>query len=231
MADLDRIIDKIKKCLALSKSSNEHEAQAALRQAQKLMQMHDVSEAEVHASEAEEHRTRAGAISKPSKWENYLAGTVSRAFGCEVILTYNVAGNHGEWAFVGCAPSVEIAKYAFDVMFRKVKRARADYIKGKLKRCGPANRTRRADLFCEGWVLAATRAIEAFKGTPEQLRAIECFKAAKYTNLTDVKATDRNAGRNLSVREEGDHWAGYNDGRDAELNRGIGGSSPELLEG
>lgn len=34
MSDKSKILDKIKKCLALSKSSNQHEAQAALRQAQ-----------------------------------------------------------------------------------------------------------------------------------------------------------------------------------------------------
>lgn len=34
----DKIIAKVKKCLALAKSSNEHEAATALRQAQKLMQ-------------------------------------------------------------------------------------------------------------------------------------------------------------------------------------------------
>lgn len=35
-----RILERIKKCLALSQSSEPHEAAAALRQAQKLMEMH-----------------------------------------------------------------------------------------------------------------------------------------------------------------------------------------------
>src|SRR5690348_8415840 len=42
--DKTRAMEKIRKCLALSKSANEHEAAAALRQAQKLMQMHDLDE-------------------------------------------------------------------------------------------------------------------------------------------------------------------------------------------
>ena len=42
MAD-DKILDKIKKCLVLASSANEHEAAAALRQAQKLMEAHGIS--------------------------------------------------------------------------------------------------------------------------------------------------------------------------------------------
>ncbi|MCE6577430.1 DUF2786 domain-containing protein, partial [Acinetobacter baumannii] len=38
MEDMQTIIDKISKCLALSKSANEHEAAVALKQAQTLMQ-------------------------------------------------------------------------------------------------------------------------------------------------------------------------------------------------
>lgn len=40
----ENILRKIQKCLALSKSANEHEASVALRQAQKLMELHNVSE-------------------------------------------------------------------------------------------------------------------------------------------------------------------------------------------
>src|SRR5882724_10574426 len=45
--DKGRILDKIRKCLALSKSANEHEAAAALRQAQKMMQANGLTEDEV----------------------------------------------------------------------------------------------------------------------------------------------------------------------------------------
>lgn len=44
MEDMQTIIDKISKCLALSKSANEHEAAIALRQAQALMQKYKISE-------------------------------------------------------------------------------------------------------------------------------------------------------------------------------------------
>lgn len=49
--DKSKALDKIKKCLALSKSSNPHEAAAALRQAQKLMHAHDITERELGAQQ------------------------------------------------------------------------------------------------------------------------------------------------------------------------------------
>lgn len=43
-------IEKIKKCLRLSKSANEHEAAQALKQAQILMQKFGITDIDVHLS-------------------------------------------------------------------------------------------------------------------------------------------------------------------------------------
>lgn len=66
--DRAKILDKIKKCLASSASANEHEAAAAPRQAQSLMRLHDIGEAEI-------------------EWEATLAGSVADAFGCVHVST------------------------------------------------------------------------------------------------------------------------------------------------
>lgn len=44
MSERNKVLDKIRKCLALSTSSNEHEAAAALRQARKLMDAHGITD-------------------------------------------------------------------------------------------------------------------------------------------------------------------------------------------
>jgi hypothetical protein len=49
----DRVLGKIKKCLALSASSNPHEAEVALRQAHALMAKHGVSSHEITMSDVE----------------------------------------------------------------------------------------------------------------------------------------------------------------------------------
>lgn len=54
MEDMQTIIDKISKCLALSKSANEHEAAVALKQAQTLMQKYKISEKQILISDIKE---------------------------------------------------------------------------------------------------------------------------------------------------------------------------------
>lgn len=232
MSDRDKIIDKIKKCLALSASSNEHEAEAGLRQARKLMEAHGVSDLDILAAEAEERRTRAGAASRPSNWETALASRVGGAFGCQVIFasaldpkSFDVAGF---WTFVGCGASPEVAHYAFAVLFRQCKRAREEHIKARLKRCKPGTKTRRADLFCEGWVRSVVGKIAAFACNSDQQSAIDAYVAKRYPALKDLAARDRNDGRKLRDHEHIDYFFGQQSGKDAQLNRGVGGGATSL---
>lgn len=226
MSNRDAIIAKIKKCLALATSSNEYEAAIALRQAQRLMQQHGITDFDVESADIQEEATRAGASTKPASWECGLAMRVASAFDCQTYLRVDVPT--GKWVFVGAAPAGEIARYAFEVMFRQVKRQRATYIKAKLKRCGPANRTRRADLFCEGWVTSATALIERFAGSAEKSARITAYLESKHA-LKGFTGTNRNAGRKLAERDYGDLVAGAAAGKDAQLNRGVDGNDRPAL--
>jgi len=49
-----RAPDRIKKCFALAKSSNPHEAEAAMRQARKIMDKFKLKIGDVHATQTEE---------------------------------------------------------------------------------------------------------------------------------------------------------------------------------
>jgi len=218
----DRIIDKVKKCLALSKSGNEHEAAAALRQAQKLMQTHGISDLDVEHANVQEEPTRAGAFLKPAQWQCALAGRVARAFDCQAIFRSNARRKIGLWVFVGVTPAGEVACYAFEVLLRQARRARAHYIKTALRRC-TTTRTRRADLFCEGWVATATQSVENFAANETTQARIAAYLDHKHGARRTLEGRDRSAGRNLSEREYGDLEAGHRAGRDVQINRGLGG--------
>lgn len=224
MNNREKIIDKIKKCLALSASSNEHEAAAALRQAKKLMEQHGISDLDMQAAEAGETRARAGAAKYPANWETGLASRIADAFACRIIFTRNILNGCGEWVFVGTGAAPEIAEYAFKVLFRQCKAARAAHIKRRLSRCKPGARTRRADLFCEGWVHAVTGLIEAFAGGETNPGAIDAYMATRYPRLSDLKSRDRSDGRKLQDHDYNDLAAGRHQGKDAKLNRGLGGA-------
>jgi hypothetical protein len=231
MRNHKEILEKIKKCLALSSSSNEHEAAAALRQAHKLMKAHGITDLDIQAAEAEEKRAKSGAKSHPPYWETMLAAKVGDAFGCDVIFS---AGGHwnrpGEWCFIGCGVAPEVANYAFSVLHRHGKRARDEYIKSKLKRCKVSTKTRRADLFSEGWVRAVVSAISCFVGNEQQSIAIKAFMAKNYPALNTLKSRDRNDGRKLRNHEYDDYCSGKKKGNNVQLNRGLNSKEHLLLE-
>jgi hypothetical protein len=223
MTERDAIIAKIKKCLALAKSSNEHEAAIALRQAQRLMQAHGVSDLDIEHADIQEEATRASAIHNPARWECALANRVAEAFSCAVFLR---SGMSGKWVFVGAAPTGEISRYAFEVLFRQIKRSRATYIKTVLKRC-TRTRTRRADLFCDGWVISATALIERFAGNDEQKARVAAYLEKKHS-LHSFTGTNRNAGRKLADRDFNDINAGHAAGLSAQLDRAVPGGGERL---
>ena len=232
MSNRDKILDKIKKCLALSASSNEHEAEAALRQARKLMEAHGITDLDVQAAEAEERRAKSSAKAQPANWEAMLAAKIADAFACQVIFSNGFWNRIGEWCFIGCGAAPEVAHYAFTVLHRQAKRAREEHIKARLKRCKVATKTRRADLFSEGWVRSVAGTIAAFAGTEQQAAAIDAYMVKHYPALRSLKSRDRNDGRKLRDHEYDDYSAGHRSGKDAQLNRGVGGAEQQLaLEG
>jgi len=227
ISDRDKIIDKIKKCLRLAKSSNEHEAAAALRQAQKLMRAHGVSDLDVEHADIREEYVRVGAKSSPAKWEVALVDVVARAFDCQsVFRSVNDPriGKAGFWVFIGAEPSGEIARYAFEVLYRQIKRARKTYIQTTLKNCTRQNRTRRVDLFCNGWVSAVSGKVKRLAGNVSMQTRIDTYMARKYGQLASMKGRDRNNGRPLSGYEMSDILYGQIAGREAEINHGLNGA-------
>lgn len=229
--DKKDILAKIRKCMALSASSNEHEAAAALRQARKLMEQHGLSDADVLAAEAGEAAARAGALRQPPHWEACLAGKTAEVFGCRIVFRPQFIFSPSAWLFIGTGANYEVAKYCFDVLLRQVKRARAEHIKSALKRCKTATKTRRADLFCEGWASAAVGKIDALALGEREQAALDAFMARHHSSLVELDARDRNAGKSsLSDRDYRDYAAGRKSGTKARLDRGItGDDAPAAL--
>lgn len=227
--DRDNILEKIRKCMALSKSSNEHEAAAALRQAAKLMEMHQVSHTEMLAVGVGEVSAKAGVISRPPAWENHLAGSIAAVFGCRLIFRESFIAS--SWVFIGLAPANEVAAYSFEVLFRQAKKARKEFMDSNLKRFKKANKVRRADLFSQGWVLSACRAVTPLTQVDGAEEAIKAYMDLKHNDLGKLESVDRNKGRTLSYKDELALGAGLSAGRNAQLNNGVSGGTTLLMLG
>ena len=223
--DKSRIIEKIKKCLALSRSANEHEAAAALRQAQKLMAQYRIDMSDVDMSDIAEMEIGASVKKTPPTWENNLMCKIAEALGCKLLFRSFSRGK-ANWVFIGGETEVEIAKYAAQVMMRQCRAARKTYIETSLCRCGASRKTARADMFCLGWVISACKLLERY----EQHPALDGYlERRNYNGLSGLDSRDRAKSAGLHGRSDASH--GYQAGKSAQLHDGVGAGAQRKMIG
>jgi hypothetical protein len=213
--DKSRIIEKIKKCLALSRSANEHEAATALRQAQKLMQQYQIEMSDVDMSDIAEYGIAATVARKPACWENNLMCAISEAFGCELVFRSFRQGK-ARWVFIGGAVEVEVACYAADVLRRQVIAARKCYMTERLSRVQKVTlKTARADRFCDGWVFSATKLL----GRYQRHAALDSYMQQKRSGLAELGVRDRK--KIAGIGGDMDLLRGLAEGKSAQLHDGV----------
>jgi hypothetical protein len=229
-ADLDKVIRKIQKCLALSKSSNAGEAAAALRQAQKMMELYNVTAEGIVMSDIDVTRANSTACTKPPAWELALAHLVSQAFRCRLLWLTGVFDSirnrdiaKGRWEFVGLKHEAQIAAYSMDVLRRQLLKARERHLKEwVLENEGARLKSKLAasTAFSEGFVSNVARQVHSIAPhEPTVAKAIE-DKATGMIN-TDKKMK-------TTSREQGaweDYQAGKKAGESATLHRPMGPAS------
>ena len=228
------VIEKIKKCLALSKSANQHEAAAALRQAMAFMEKYKIDADDPELLGIAEASILGSGSQKPTVFEAVLANAIAQMMGCKVILSGDIKITKdlsfkkvAAWKFIGFDPAPEIASYAFDVLFRQLKKARSVFISENLKRVQiKANKVKRADLFCEGWVIEATKLVSDLNPDKEKMEQIQAYVQQKH-NVRNSKPTDRNKKTNTNTdRAQNDLHAGRQAGKSAKLNNAMNGGAP-----
>lgn len=128
-----RIIEKIKKLLALGESSNENEAKVAMLKAQELLAKHKLSMKEVKGfkiyNSAIKEKSSNVSFTK-AKWKAKLAGLIANNFGCyhyyKSRRTHTIAFFGREEDIIVCNIVLE---YAIDCINSVVKRLRYQYLK------------------------------------------------------------------------------------------------------
>lgn len=230
--NIDQAISKIKKCLTLAQSSNPHEAAAAMRQAQKLMAEHKVSETDVNLADVSEAPAKSQ-LNTTTLWESFLSSMIANAFGCDCFsrksrtLTKSLdLVTKREYIFVGVGAAPQVASYAYDVLSKQCARDRLAHIRKQSKSCKPITKTARGDEFAYGWVLGVRAKVEAFTGTEHDQQLIAQYIAAKYPDMKSASVKDRSKGRNVS---HNDIAQGHAAGKQAQLNRSVGGVAQQGL--
>lgn len=212
----DQALSKIKKCLALAKSDNAHEAAAAMRQAQKLQAEHELTETDIELAGVNQTACSARTKSQPV-WETILANIIADNFGVEVIWrsTWISIGwratKQAEVIFFGLGAAPQIAGYAWDVLSRQLAKARAAHIALQPKNCKPITRTARGDAFAQGWVNGVSEKLHDFaEPTAQKKLLLKNYKEAIWPKTAQFKPKDRTKGRNVS---HNDSREGYMQGK------------------
>jgi len=227
----EKILEKIKKCLRLAKSSNENEAAAAMRQAQKLMRLHGIEHGYVVAAEGvEAHNVSAGSNKKPSAHVGMLAHMVCRAFGVDVIwsTTQLFGQRESRLEFYGMDSAPEVAGYAFEVLFRQLKRDRTRYMATLNKRLKRTTKTRRGDLYAQAWVQAVEKQITAYERSEEEKAAAQVYRKQRWPEAGETACRDNTKGTRRHDYDAARQ--GYRDGEKVDFHRGVNGSRQAALE-
>lgn len=215
--DKNKVMEKIKKCLALSKSANEHEAAQALKQAQALMDKYQVTDSDVELSKISSEASERRVAQRLADWQWDVAGLVAEVFGCAKYKQ----GNRMCFYEFGSRP--QIAAYAFDVVWRQISAARRDYLRSEWLQRDKAKREYLANRFCEGWLYGARKVVQEFALAEDEQNRMEEY-AAKVLEIKYVKPKTVRAG--LSLRRDGDLAAdkGAESGKKLQLHHAVNGA-------
>lgn len=222
----ESILRKIKKCLRLAESSNEHEAAAAIRQAQALMAKHGLSQADIAISDIRESNTKAGAITRPAQWEQSLCSMIASAFGCHAI--HSREGKEAHWVFIGREANPDVASHAFAQLYRQIKRARKTFIETQCTYLRSQTKTRRADIFCQGWLSAVSKQITRHAGERDA-EVIKQYMEKKHSDIGELGASDRMKGRRATAADAHAFYVGKATAADASLHHGVNGQNGQQL--
>ncbi len=187
--DKDKIIDKICKCLRLSESCNPNEAAAAIRQARSMMKKYDISEQQVLTSGVKESSVNSGIDYKPPFWVLALSNIVAQSFGCQAFLSRKEGQNH-HFRFIGVGHSPAISSYTFEVLHRRLRRARKDFV-WSLTVETKKEKTRRGDVFAQAWLFRIAQLVSDFADNPQAKRAVDEYIQQNYGKTSEFYSSPK----------------------------------------
>jgi hypothetical protein len=233
--DRDKILRRIQKCLNLAASSEPHEAAAALRQAKALMDKYGIHEAEAAFADIGEAGAKSSGKTAIPAWEANLATAVGESLGCRVLfergaalyrVRQRVVREAVQVVFVGAVASPDVARYAFEVLRRKLRVARADFRKRSIHRDAA-----RLDAFSYGWVLAVRNKVRDLKpadGVIERVNRALAERNGALKVAAQRDASGLSKGNTAHIRAAAH---GLVAGSEVEIHNGVGIDRRPALSG
>ncbi|WP_249978203.1 DUF2786 domain-containing protein [Vreelandella olivaria] len=224
----DRVMRKIKRCLALSNSANDNEAGIALRQAQALMAQYGVNQEDLALADFDMANASTAAGKKPPRYLEQLAQLINRVFGTSTVYSTRRDGIRicGRYEFVGPKDAVQVAAYAYVVLQRQLIRDRRAFQKTLNKRLKRETKTRRGDAFAEAWVAGAYTVVTPLALTDEVRELHRKYREFRYGELESLQTREHKA---LKQHDQHAVFVGYHAGSKARLSAGVAATRREEL--
>jgi hypothetical protein len=182
----EKLVSRLKKCLALSASPEPHEAAAALRQAQKLMRELDLTEADLLGLELADAVVKTREGFGACRTMNFLVSIVMEAFGVQCIYERNPGtANRLNVRYVGPRDRVLMAEYAHRVVWRAMQSSWDDFLARRPWLKGDGGKRQAFHL---GWLVGVREKVEAVAPSEEETAAVNRWIAAKFGDLVPGKA-------------------------------------------
>lgn len=221
-----KAIDKIKKCLELSNSSNPHEAQVALERAKKLMAKYGINDKDVYISGVFEANTQELVPSKIPTYMSRLAQRLCNHYGLRVLHSPDKIGDKKVWrfSFYGQKDKAEMAAYAYDVVIRLAEQSRRLYMATLPNYLYKAEKNKRGDSFILGWIQQATDNISNEEIDNEVQKKIEAYFDKNFGKLSKRKSHTRKG-----ANHDRDFKQGVKSSEGFNLNKPVNGESQRRL--
>lgn len=251
-SDREKVIDKIRKLLALSQSPNENEAASAAAKAQAMLAEHCLHMAEVESqggAKVDANFTMDNALQTESvKWRRWIANAVAQMYFCSHFFShkyqprtsgvgYKRTDTH---TFVGAAENIEVCKMMFTYLCATVVRLslegakqqardKSSYITSFRQACAARLHSRIKER------IAAAKRGEVKTEAGTNLPALMNLYTDTHNKLQAYIAEKVGGTRHVKQRGSSNNVAGYMDGTKAGnsigLDTQIGGRKPAGLIG
>lgn len=214
----DRILARIRRLLALAESSNEHEAQAAMNAAQRLMLKHNI-ELATQQGQRYSFRDLGQPTGRVQAHVKLLAGLLTSHFFVQGVWVECFDAKTGAQGTVfevmGTPENVEIAAYVYDFMLLAAERAWQEH-KRALKIRADADRRR----FLSGVMMGFREKLAAQK-VKAQEEGLVWVGDADLDRYLHARFPRLQSGRGVELRGGAAYGAGKEAGKSLVLHRGV----------
>ena len=215
--DITKVQKKLQKLMALSTSSNEHEAQSAMRKVEQLMKEHNIREIDVNVEDNTADVTSGevdGMTSRHRNWESRLASAIAFAFDGEVVI-YKLPET---WKLIFVAAKTE--NEIIINLYKKLRRI-ISIMANKYAKETEGNTVRLRNSYCNGMITTVSgRLNKIYKEVVSTTALVVVKKEAIDQKMFDMFGTIRKHKAKVTADKDA-YQQGKRDGSTVGLNAEI----------